>query len=40
MIAQIFNLIAELVLATGTQTNEANAEIKTHPVINEDRISV
>ena len=39
MIAQIFIPITELVLHTVTQTNEANAEIKTHPVIIEDRLS-
>ena len=32
MIAQIFIPIAELVIPTGKQTNEANAEIETQPV--------
>ena len=39
MVAQIFNPIAEIVIPTGTQTNDANAEIKTQLVIVEDRIS-
>ena len=39
MIAQIFILAAELVIPTGTQTNEANAEIETQPVIVEVKIS-
>ena len=30
---------AELVLSTGTQTNEANAEIQTQPVTVETKIS-
>ena len=29
MIAQLFNSTAELVMPTGTQTNEANAETQT-----------
>ena len=33
MIAQIFIPTAELVIPTGTQTKQANAEIKTQPVI-------
>ena len=33
MIAQMFILTAELVILTGTQTNEANVEIETQPVI-------
>ena len=32
VIAQIFILTAELVISTGTQTNQANAEIETQPV--------
>ena len=39
MIAQIFNLTVELVIPTGTQTNEANAEIQTQPVTVETKIS-
>ena len=40
MIAQIFaQNIAELVVHTGTRTNEANAEIETQLVIVDDRIS-
>ena len=30
--AQIFIPTAELVIATGTPTNETNAEIETHPL--------
>ena len=30
--AQIFNPNAELVISTGTETNEANAEITTQPL--------
>ena len=33
MIAQIVIPSAEHVMPTGTQTNEANEEIKTHPII-------
>ena len=33
MITQIFIPTAELVIPTGTQNNEANAEIETQPVI-------
>ena len=33
MIAQIFIPTAELVIPTGTQTKQANAETKTQPVI-------
>ena len=36
--AQIFNPIAELIMPTGTPTNEANAEIKTHPATTEAEI--
>ena len=36
-IAQIFVPIAELVIPTGTQTNEANVEIETQPLIVEDQ---
>ena len=39
MIVQIFIPIAELLIPTGTQTNEANAEIKTQPVTVQDKIS-
>ena len=39
MILQIFNHTAELVIPIRTQTNEANAEIETQPVIVEARIS-
>ena len=39
MIAQIFAANAELVIPTGTQTNEENAEIETQLVNVEDRIS-
>ena len=39
VIAQIFNPTVELVKPTGTQTNEANKEIETQPVIAEARIS-
>ena len=39
MIAQIFNLTAKLVIPTRTQTNEANAEIETQPVIIEAKPS-
>ena len=39
MITQIFIPTAELVMPTGTQTNEANAEIKTQPGTVEGRTS-
>ena len=39
VITQIFNLIAELVIPIGILTKEAKAEIETHPVIAEIRIS-
>ena len=39
IIAQMFISTEELVIPTGTQTNEANAEIETQPVIAEDIIS-
>ena len=39
MIAQMFIPTAELVIPTGTQTNEANAEIETQSTTVEDRIS-
>ena len=39
MIAQMFNPTTELVILTGTQTNEANAEIETQPVTVETKIS-
>ena len=39
VIAQIFKTTAELVLPTETQTNEANTEIGTQPVIVEAKIS-
>ena len=38
MIAQIFIHTAELVIPTGTPTNEANAEIETQPVTVETKI--
>ena len=39
MIAQMFNPTAKLVITTGTQTNEINAEIETLPVIVEAKLS-
>ena len=39
IIAQMFISTEELVIPTGRQTNEANAEIETQPVIAEDIIS-
>ena len=39
IIAQILNLIAELVILTGTPTKEENIEMETHPVIVEITIS-
>ena len=39
VIAQSFIPTAELVIPTGTQTNEANAEIETQPVTVETKIS-
>ena len=39
MIAQILICTGELVISTGTQTNEANAEIATQPVTAETKIS-
>ena len=39
MIAQIFNPTTELVISTGTKTNEANAEIETQPVTVEAKMS-
>ena len=38
VIAQIFNLIAELVIPIGIPTKEAKAEMETHPVIVEAKI--
>ena len=38
MIAQIFNPTAELVIPTGTSTNQAKAEIETHPLTAETKI--
>ena len=38
MIARISISTAELVLLTGTQTNEANAEIETQPATVETKI--
>ena len=35
VIAQIFNPIAELLISTGTVTNEAEAEIQTHSLTTE-----
>ena len=39
MIGQMFIPTAELVIPTGTQTNEANVEIDTQPGIVETKIS-
>ena len=39
VIAQIFNLIAELIIPNGTPTKEEKAEMETHPVIVEITIS-
>ena len=39
MIAQMFVPTAEVVIPTGTQSNEANAEIETQPATVEHRIS-
>ena len=39
VIAHSFIPTAELVIPTGTQTNEANAEIETQPVTVETKIS-
>ena len=39
VIAQIVSPTAELVIAIGTQTNEANAEIETQPLTVEAKIS-
>ena len=38
VISQIFIPTAELIIPTGTQTNEANAEIGTRPVTAETKI--
>ena len=38
VIAQVFNLIAELIIPIGTQIKEKKAEIKIHPVIVQARI--
>ena len=38
-IAEMFNLIAELVIPIGVPTKEAKAEMETHPVIAEITIS-
>ena len=37
VIAQIFNSNVELKMPTGTPTNKTNAEIKTHPLITEEK---
>ena len=37
--AQIFNPIAELVIPIAVPTKEAKAEMETHPVIVENKIS-
>ena len=37
--AQVFNLTGQLVMLTGTATNETKAEIKTYPVTVEAKIS-
>ena len=39
MIAQMFNPTTEFVIPTRTQTDEANAEIETQPVIADGRTS-
>ena len=39
VITQIFNPIAELVIPTGISTKEAKAEMETHPVTAEIKIS-
>ena len=39
MIAQFFIPMAELVIPTGTQTKEADAEIETQPEIVDSKIS-
>ena len=39
MIAQVFVPTAEFIIPTGTQTNQANAEIETQPVFVEVKIS-
>ena len=39
VIAQFFILMAELVIPTGTQTKEADAEIETQPEIVDSKIS-
>ena len=39
VIAQFFIPAAELVIPTGTQTNEADAEIETQPEIVDSKIS-
>ena len=39
VIAHIFISTAELVIPTGTQTNEADAEIETQPVTFETKIT-
>ena len=39
VIAQIFNFIAELVIPIGIPTKEAKAEMETHPVTVEIKIS-
>ena len=38
IVAQIFNLIAELVIPIGISTKEAKAEMETHPVTVETKI--
>ena len=39
VITQILNPTAEIVIPTGTATNEVNAEIETQPLIVEPKIS-
>ena len=39
VITQIFNPVAELVIPIGLPTKEAKAEMETHPVIVESKIS-
>ena len=40
MIARVFIPIVELVIPTGTPTNEANAEIETQPVTAETKKAI
>lgn len=40
MFAEIFNTAEEIIMSTGTQTSEANAEIKMQPVIVETKLKL